>query len=138
MSDSRRRLAVVLTVPLLAAGCGGAGGGDQQSSPEAVVAAVYNHVAAGEFEQVCALVLPDRRGAFAAAGTDCQTYVARNYDQQQRAAFRDVRVDTGKIRRDGDTAVVPEAAVTFGGRPSHDSDTMTVRKDGKWWITAGT
>ena len=137
MSDYRRRLAVVLTVPLLAAGCGAAGGGDQQSSPEAVVSAVYNHIAAGEFEQVCALVLPDARSQFTAAGTDCQTFLAHHCDPQGRDAFRDVRVDPAKFRRNGDTAVVPEAGVTFGGRPSNDADTLTVRQDGKWWITIG-
>lgn len=148
MNSLRGRLAVAAVVALLAAGCGGGGGGagaggggagdkTEQSSPEAVVAAAYRHIAAGEFEQSCALVLPDARGAFAAAGTDCQSFLARKYDQQEREAFRDVRVDTTKIRRDGDTAVVPEAAVTFGGRPSHDDDTPTVRKDGKWWVTTG-
>lgn len=133
---ARRRLAVVLVVPLLVAGCGG-GGTDEQSSPEAVVAAAYTHIAAGEFEQACALVLPDARGAFTAGGTDCQTYLARKYDPQEREAFRDVRVDTAKVEHDGDTALVPEQAVTFGGRPSNDDDTPTVRKDGKWWVTTG-
>lgn len=108
-----------------------------QSSPEAVVPAAYERIAAGEFEQACALVPPESRGAFAAAGTACQTFLAGKYDQQDREAFRDVRVDAAKIERDGDTALVPEAAVTFGGRPSDDEETPTVRADGKWWVTTG-
>lgn len=136
MATAWRRLAVVLAVPLLTAGCGGSGG-DGQSSPEAVVAAVYTHIAVGEFEQACALVLPDSRGAFAAAGTDCQTFLAGKYDAGERVGFRDVRVDPTKVERNGDTAVVPEDAVTFGGRPSDDEDTPAVRQDGKWWVTTG-
>ncbi len=139
---ARRRLALVLVVPLLAAGCGGdgadGGGGGEQSSPEAVVAAAYTHIAAGELERACALVLPDVRGAFAAAGTGCQTFLAGRYDRQERKAFRDVRVDPARVERDGDTALVPERAVTFGGRPSDDDDTPTVRQDGRWWVTTGT
>lgn len=125
MTTARRRLALPLAFPLLASGCGGGGGGDQ-SSPEGVVAAAYTHIADGEFEQACALVLPDARGAFTAVGTDCQTFLAGKYDQQDREAFRDVRVDPAKIERNGDTAVVPEEAVTFAGRPSDDEDTPAV------------
>lgn len=135
---TRRRLAVLI-LPLIAAGCGGSatGGGGEQTGPEAVVAAVYMHIAAGEFEQACALVLPSARGAFAAAGTDCQTFLADKYDQQEREAFRDVHVDPAQVQHDGDTARVPERAVTFGGEPSEDEDTPTVRQNGKWWVTTG-
>lgn len=136
MRPERRRLVVVLVVPLLAAGCGG--GGSEQSSPEAVVSAAYTHIASGEFEQACALFLPDARGAFAAAGTDCQSFLAGHYNPQGRDTFRDVRVDPAKVQRNGDTAVVPEEAVTFGGQRSSDEDTPTVKQDGKWWVTTGT
>ena len=68
MTSERRRLAIALAVPLLTAACGGGGDADQ-SSPEAAVGAAYKHIATGEFEQACALVLPDARGAFSAAGS---------------------------------------------------------------------
>ena len=99
--------------------------------------AAYEHIAAGEFGQACALYLPDARAAFAAAGTDCRSYLAGQYDPQEREAVRDVRVDPAEVERNGDTALVPEQAVTFGGRPSDDEDTPTVEQDGRWWLSGG-
>jgi hypothetical protein len=128
----RTRAAVVLLLlPLALAGCAGGGGGEQDS-PEAVTAAAYRHIAAGEFEKTCDLYLPAVRSRFTTANTDCQSYLAKTY--ADRAGFAEPEVDGAKVETDGDTAVVPRAAVSFGGRPSRDTETKAVRQDGKWWL----
>jgi hypothetical protein len=83
---------------------------------------------------VCRLILPDQLPRFAASGSDCQTFMADHYPAELLAKIRDVGIDTSKIRRNGDTALIPEDAVTFGGEPSNDDDTKVVRRNGKWWI----
>ncbi len=127
------RTAAVLTLPLLLTAC--SGGGGTQSSPQSLTAAVYDDVHAGEFSKACALVLPAALQRFTATGGDCQTYLGKKYDPTARAAFADVKVDAKAIQVNGDTAVVPESAVTFGGHPSSDGDTKVALQDGKWFVT---
>jgi len=127
------RTVAVLSLPLLLTAC--SGGGGTQSSPQSVTAAVYEDVHAGEFAKVCGLVLPASMARFTAAGTDCQSFFAKQYDPGRRAGLKDVKVDAKAIQVNGDTAVVPESAVTFGGHPSSDGDTKVALQDGKWFVT---
>ncbi len=127
------RTTVVLSLPLLLTAC--SGGGGAQSSPQSLTAAVYDDVHAGEFSKACALVLPAALQRFTATGGDCQSYLGKKYDPTARAAFADVKVDAKAIQVNGDTAVVPESAVTFGGHPSSDGDTKVALQDGKWFVT---
>jgi len=122
----------VLSLPLLLAAC--SGGGGTQSSPQSLTAAVYDDFHAGEFSKACALVLPAALQRFTATGGDCQTYLGKKYDPTARAEFADVKVDAKAIQVNGDTAVVPESAVTFGGHPSSDGDTKLALRDGKWFV----
>lgn len=135
----KTRYAAVLLAPLLATACsgssGGSGGGDR-SSPEALTATVYRDLEAGLFGKVCGLFLPEALKCVTDTGVDCQTFLAKHYDPAARARFKDVKVDAGAVRVNGDTAVVPESAVTSGGRPSHDGDTK-VAKTGSEWSIAG-
>jgi hypothetical protein len=126
------RTVAVLTLPLLLTAC--SGGGGAQSSPQSLTAAVYDDVHAGEFGKACALVLPAAMARFTAAGTDCQSFFAKQYDPGKRAGLADVKVDAKAVQVNGDTAVVPESAVTFGGRPSSDGDTKLALRDGKWFV----
>lgn len=127
------RTVAALTLPLLLTAC--SGGGGIQSSPQSVTAAVYDDLHAGEFSKACALVLPTTMARFTAAGTDCQSFFAKQYDPGKRAALKDVKVDAKAIEVNGDTAVIPESAVTFGGHPSSDGDTKVALQDGKWFVT---
>lgn len=126
------RTAAVLTLSLLLTACSGGG---TQSSPQSLTAAVYDDVHAGEFGKACALVLPASLQQFTATGGDCQSYLGKKYDPTARAGFADVKVDAKAIQVNGDTAVVPESAVTFGGHPSSDGDTKVALQDGKWFVT---
>ena len=108
-----------------------------QDSPAGVVSALYERLAAGEFGKACELVLPETRDALAKSGGNCESAFARLYPADKRKAIEDVAVDEKKVERNGDTARVPESAVTFGGEPSTDAATQTVRRDGKWWVTVG-
>jgi hypothetical protein len=131
-------LACGLTLSCSSGSGSGAGsratGGADQSSPEALTRAAYRNIHAGNFEALCRLILPDQLPRFAASGSDCQTYMADHYTPEERSQLGGVMVDASKIQRNGDTAVVPESAVTFSGRPSSDDDTKVVRSNGKWWI----
>ncbi len=127
------RTVAVLTLPLLLAAC--SGGGGTQSSPQSLTAAVYDDVHAGDFGKVCGLLLPEALKRITDTGVDCQTYLAKHYDSKARAGFADVKVDAKAIQVNGDTAVVPESAVTFGGHPSSDGDTKLALHDGKWFVT---
>ncbi len=127
------RTAAVLTLPLLLTAC--SGGGGTQSSPQSLTTAVYDDLHAGEFGKACALVLPASLQRFTATGGDCQSYLGKKYDPTARAAFADVKIDAKAIQVNGDTAVVPESAVTFGGHPSSDGDTKVALQDGKWFVT---
>lgn len=129
----RTRVAALLLPAAL--GLTACGGGGAQDSPQALTAAAYRHIAAGEFAQVCDLYLPSVRSRFANAGTDCQTYLAGQYAPGARATFKDPAVDGSKVRVNGDTAVIPVSAVSFAGQPSHDTATRAARQDGKWWLT---
>ncbi len=134
MPRPARTAAVLLPPLLLAAACSGGGDGSQ-SSPQALTRAVYEDLHAGQFAKACALVLPASLQRFTATGGDCQTYLGKKYDPTARAAFADVKVDAKAIQVNGDTAVVPESAVTFGGHPSSDGDTKVELRDGKWFVT---
>ncbi len=127
------RTVAVLSIPLLLTAC--SGGGGTQSSPQSLTTAVYDDVHAGEFAKACALVLPAALQRFTASGGDCQTYLGKKYDPTARAGFADVKVDAKAVQVNGDTAVVPESAVTFGGHPSSDGDTKVALQDGKWFVT---
>ena len=127
------RTAAVLSLPLLLTACSGGGAGTQ-SSPQSLTTAVYDDVHSGEFSKVCALVLPEARHLFTDSGTDCQSFLAKHYDPTARAGLADVKVDAKAIQVNGDTAVVPESAVTFGGHPSSDGDTKVALQDGKWFV----
>lgn len=131
-----RTMIAALTVAL-AAGCSAdpaTSSKADQSSPEALTRSAYRDIHAGDFEALCRLVLPSLMPRFTASGTDCQSFMANHYDASTRARMVDVKVDASRTRRNGDTAVVPQSGVTFAGQPSNDSDTKTVRSDGKWWI----
>lgn len=136
MTTARRLLCLAL-LPLTLAACGSASAskGDAQASPEGVVRVAYQDLAAGEFGKVCDLVLPDARAKFTRIGSDCQTYLAKQYDPTKRAGLTAVKIDASMTRTNGDTAVVPQDAVTFHGQPSSDADTTTAKQDGKWWLT---
>jgi hypothetical protein len=121
----------------VALACAACSGSPDQDTPAAVVEAVYEHVAAGEFEQACELVLPQARDAYARQGGSCQAALADQYDPEDRASLADPQVDEDSIEVNGDTARVPESAVKFGGEPSGDGRTDLVRQDGKWWISGG-
>ena len=45
-----------------------------------------------------------------------------------------MKVESAVIRVNGDTAVVPDSAVTFGGMPSHDGNTQESRQGGTWSV----
>jgi hypothetical protein len=126
------RLGAAVGLAFLAAACGGG----SQGSPEAVVRAVYERLGQGEFEQVCELVLPSLVAQYERMGGTCQLAVSQQYDEEDRASFVDVQVDPDLIEVNGDTATVPESAVTFAGEPSSDGSTDLVRQDGKWWIAS--
>ena len=129
------RHAAVLLVPLLAAACSGSGdGGADRSSPQALTVTVYDDIHAGSFGKLCGLLLPEALKRITDTGVDCQTYLAKHYDATARAGFADPKVDKAAITVNGDTAVVPESAVTFGGKPSHDGDTKVALKGGKWSV----
>ena len=131
-----RRLVCTALMPLALSACGGSSSAaDAQSSPEGLVRTAYQDLAAGEFGKVCDLVLPDARAKFTRIGSDCQGYLAKQYDPAKRAALKGVKIDASRTRTNGDTAVVPEDAVTFRGQPSSDADTTTAKQDGKWWLT---
>lgn len=136
---SRHRPVAVLLVPLLAAACsGGSGssGGADRSSPQALTVTIYEDIHTGAFGKLCGLFLPEALKRITDTGVDCQTFLARHYDKTARAAFAGVKVDKNAIRVNGDTAVVPESAVTFGGHPSRDGDTKMTLTDGKWSVAA--
>ena len=131
-----------LLVPLLAVACSGSSGsgasgsgGDDRSTPAGLTTTLYRHLAAGEFEKVCGLFGPVALKRITDTGADCQTFLAKHHDQAARAGLRDVKGDAGAIRVNGDTAVVPESAVTFGGQPSHDGDTQESKQDGRWGVS---
>ena len=130
------RTAAVLTFPLLLASCSGGGNSrtDDRSSPQALTVTVYDDLHAGEFAKVCGLLLPEAAKRIRDTGADCQTYLAKKYDTTARAAFARVKVDAKAIQVNGDTAVVPESAVTFDGRPSSDGGTKVALRDGKWFV----
>ena len=132
---SLNRRAAILSLPVLLAACSGSGGG-AQSTPQSLAAAVYDDLHAGEFAKICDLVLPDARHRFADAGTDCQTYFGKKYNPSVRAGFADVKVDAKAVQVNGDTAVVPESALTFSGHPSSDGDVTVALRDGKWFVSS--
>ena len=125
---SHARTAGVLSLPLLLTAC--SGGGGTQSSPQSLTVAVYDDVHAGEFSKVCGLLLPEALKRITDTGVDCQRYLTKHYDPTARAGFADVKA----IQVNGDTTVVPESAVTFGGQPSNDGDTKVALQDGKWSV----
>lgn len=129
----RHATAVGWLLPLLLiTSCSGSG--DDQSSPQALTVTLYKDLHAGEFAKVCALALPALLQRFTATGSDCQTYLGKKYDPTARAGFANVKVDAKAVQVNGDTAVVPESAVTFGGQPSSDGDTKLALRDGKWFV----
>jgi len=95
---------------------------------------VYDDVHSRDFAKVCGLLLPEALKRITDTGVECQSFLAKHYDPKARAGFADVKVDAKAIQVNGDTAVVPESAVTFGGRPSSDGDTKVALRDGKWSV----
>lgn len=133
--DRRPRLlpaALCVVAMTVSAGCGGG-----QDSPEALAENLYAAVADGEFEKACDLILPSIQAKFDQAGRSCQTEIAAQYDAEKRRAVEDVDVDPDKIETNGDTATVPEDAVTFDGKDSTDGSLMLAKQDGKWWFVDG-
>ncbi len=128
----RHGTTIVLLLPLLlTASCSGSG--DDQSSPQSLTAAVYKDLHAGHFQKACALVSPAALKRITDTGSDCASYIADHVDGAKRASYIDVKVDAKAIQVNGDTAVVPESAVTFGGQPSSDGDDKVILLNGKWF-----
>lgn len=107
-----------------------------QATPDATVIAFYEAIAKGDVPTACTLMSPsiDWPTATKGAFPTCQAALFANYTIGGPSNFGDVAVDTSKVTIDGDSAVVPDAAVTFAGKPSGDSDNPLVRIDGKWFL----
>lgn len=107
-----------------------------QATPEATVIAFYEAIADGDIEAACALISPDVDWPEATneAFPTCQAALFTNYSTRGTARFNEVEVDDAKVTINGNTALVPEAAVTFAGKPSTDSDNPLILIDGRWYL----
>ncbi|PPK91889.1 hypothetical protein CLV92_1208 [Kineococcus xinjiangensis] len=121
---------------LLVAAVSGCGGG--QDSPTETVNTFYGHVAESEFGEACAMVdsgLQEQLQRL--TGKPCEILTAERATEELRRLMADVEVDESMIKVTGDTAHVPEEAISFSDTPSSEGSLDLVLREDRWVIAGG-
>ena len=126
-------VAAAVAALLAAAGCSSPDDSSVQSTPQGTVKAFYEAIAFDDVSAACRLESPDID--WIKLGGSCSDVVTANYPPGQSTNFADVAVDASKVTIDGDTALVPAGAVTFGGAPGKDGNNHLVRIKDQWYLT---
>lgn len=127
-------LSIAITSALITvlAGCGSA-----QDQISATAKTYYERLAGANFKDACKLFDPELRDAAAQQGEACEASLSEQYDQEARDGLREVKIDNSLVTLTGDTAVVPEDAISFGDKASRDGDLDFVKRDGDWYLSGG-
>ena len=106
------------------------------AGPAEVVTEFYQDLGRGETGKACDLLAEEMRSFVASVGQSCEAVLADDSDSDlRRAAMRDVKVDSSKVKTSGDTATIPNDAVTFRGSVEPGDGTIhLIRRGGDWLI----
>jgi len=118
--------ALLLTTAV--AGCG------EQDSPQATTEAIYGHLAAQEFEEACALIDPKMVMLSEMFADSCASPMAEDRTAEEWGTLEGASVDAAQVQVSGDSATVPQAALSFDGEPSSHIDVSLSLDDGKWFV----